>query len=76
MRLEAACLLIASCLTTLGAATPPNQLERQRPVLDPQGIPSSKRVPGTNNATYGSVPTFNQLFEIEYLEIAPSPIEV
>lgn len=76
MRLEATYLLVTSCLATLGAATPPTQLERQQPVLDPQVLPSRKRVPGTNNATYGSVPTFNQLFEIEYLEIAPSPIEV
>jgi hypothetical protein len=34
------------------------------------------RVPGTNNATYGPVPEANQLFEIEFLEIAPSPFQV
>jgi hypothetical protein len=33
-------------------------------------------VPGTNNATYGPVPEADQLFEIEFLEIAPSPFRV
>ncbi|KAK4982900.1 hypothetical protein LTR50_007526 [Elasticomyces elasticus] len=34
------------------------------------------RVPGTNNATYGPVPKAEQIFEVEFLEIAPSPIPV
>ncbi|KAK4994554.1 hypothetical protein LTR66_005443 [Elasticomyces elasticus] len=34
------------------------------------------RVPGTNNATYGPVPKAEQIFEVEFLVIAPSPIPV
>jgi len=76
MRLKVTFFLVASFLATLSAATPSNELGRQRPVMNLQVLPSKIRVPGTNNATYGSVPTFNQLFEIEFLEIAPSPIKV
>jgi hypothetical protein len=32
------------------------------------------KVPGHNNATYGPVPKADQLFQVEFLEIAPSPI--
>ncbi|KAF2813235.1 uncharacterized protein BDZ99DRAFT_460514 [Mytilinidion resinicola] len=32
------------------------------------------KVPGHNNATYGPVPKASQLFEIEFLEITPSPV--
>jgi hypothetical protein len=35
---------------------------------------SALKVPGHNNATYGPIPKDSQLFEIEFLEIAPSPI--
>ncbi|KAI1744723.1 hypothetical protein F4680DRAFT_443995 [Xylaria scruposa] len=31
-------------------------------------------VPGNNNVTYGPVPKEEQLFQVEFLEIAPSPI--
>ncbi len=34
------------------------------------------QVPGTNNATFGPVPRSEQLFEIEFLSIAPSPWEL
>jgi hypothetical protein len=33
-------------------------------------------VRGTNNATYGPVPKSDQLINIEFLEIAPSPLLV
>lgn len=32
------------------------------------------RVCGHNNATYGPVPKDEQLFSVEFLEIAPTPI--
>jgi len=35
---------------------------------------STLKVPGHNNATYGPVSKESQLFEIEFFEIAPSPI--
>jgi hypothetical protein len=34
------------------------------------------KVPGNNNATYGPVPKAEQLLDIEFLDIAPSPIPV
>lgn len=37
-------------------------------------IMQANRVPGSNNATYGPVPVGEQIFDIEYLEIAPWPI--
>ncbi|KAK1752637.1 hypothetical protein QBC47DRAFT_463182 [Echria macrotheca] len=35
-----------------------------------------ERVPGDNEAVYGPIPKAEQIFHIEFLEIAPSPIEV
>ena len=32
------------------------------------------KVPGSNNATFGPVPESQQIFKIEFLEIAPLPI--
>lgn len=32
------------------------------------------KVPGHNNATYGPVPKEDQIFDVEFLEIAPTPI--
>jgi hypothetical protein len=34
------------------------------------------KVPGNNNATYGPVPQAEQLLDIEFLDMAPSPIPV
>jgi hypothetical protein len=34
------------------------------------------KVPGNNNATYGPVPKAEQLMQVEFLDIAPSPIPV
>jgi len=32
------------------------------------------KVPGSNNATFGPVPESQQIFKIDFLEIAPLPI--
>ncbi|SPN99081.1 uncharacterized protein DNG_02120 [Cephalotrichum gorgonifer] len=40
------------------------------------GVEGADRISGNNNATYGPVPRDEQLFRIELLEIAPSPIPV
>ncbi|RYP80337.1 hypothetical protein DL769_002517 [Monosporascus sp. CRB-8-3] len=42
-------------------------------MAEPEG---ALKVPGHNNATYGPVPKVDQLFQVEFLEIAPSPIPV
>lgn len=51
----------------------------QKPLVQVESINEQEaalKVPGTNNATYGPTPKASQLFEIEYLEVAPSPIPV
>ncbi len=35
-----------------------------------------RKVPGSNNATYGPVPRSEQLFHVDFLSIAPSPWEL
>ncbi|RYP23412.1 hypothetical protein DL765_001117 [Monosporascus sp. GIB2] len=42
-------------------------------MTEPQG---TVKIPGHNNATYGPIPKGDQLLQIEFLEIAPSPIPV
>lgn len=52
---------------------------RQLPSKSPGKLISpdqADRPYGTNNATYGPVPKAEQLFDIEFLEIAPSPFLV
>lgn len=52
---------------------------RQLPLKSPGKLISpnqADRPYGTNNATYGPVPKAEQLFDIEFLEIAPSPFLV
>lgn len=37
---------------------------------------TTKNVPGHNNATFCRVPRGEQLFQVEFLEIAPDPVPV
>jgi hypothetical protein len=73
-------LLAATSLLASLSSTSPTRSEHQLPILaddNANTLPSnSSRVYGNNNATYGPVPRQEQLFQIEYLEIAPSPFEV
>jgi hypothetical protein len=34
----------------------------------------NEKVPGHSDATYGPVPKANQIFEVEFVDIAPTPI--
>jgi hypothetical protein len=47
-----------------------------QPIATHEQQPQTKaaRVPGSNNATFGPVPEAQQIFKIEFLEIAPLPI--
>ena len=66
-----ACLVsIASPLQTTAVHQLPFQNNIGKP---PATFRSPSGPPGTNRATYGPVPKSQQLFEIEYLEFAPSP---
>ncbi|KAK4987767.1 hypothetical protein LTR50_004420 [Elasticomyces elasticus] len=53
--------------------------DEQQPLVHVDSMATSEtalRVPGTNNATYGPVPKTEQIFYVEFLEIAPSPVPV
>jgi hypothetical protein len=73
-------LLRALAVVLCSASKSPTHDEHQLPFLaddNANTLPSkSSRVYGNNNATYGPVPEEEQLFKIEFLEIAPSPFEV
>lgn len=75
--LRALAVVLYSASISSASLTPS---EHQLPFLadnNAKALPSnSSRVYGNNNATYGPVPREEQLFQIEFLEIAPSPFEV
>ena len=67
------------------AVARPHSLSEQAPVLASlEGTASTImasadqqiRVPGNNNATFCTVSKEKQLFDIEFLEVAPSPLPV
>jgi hypothetical protein len=51
------------------------QSDHQLPFLSESSASARIRIPGTNNATYGPVPGAEQLFDIEFLELAPFPFK-
>jgi hypothetical protein len=67
---------------TAAAAAPASHNDNQHPLtknktITMPGAESSKQgVPGHNDAFYGPAPKAEQIFDIEFLEIAPSPIPV
>jgi len=71
-----------SALGLTAAAAAPASHDIQHPLtknntITMPGAESSKQgVPGHNDAFYGPVPKAEQIFDIEFLEIAPSPIPV
>jgi len=81
MKLGSILFLSALTITTTALATPAshyNDDDIQHPLTETmnEGESSRQRVPGDNDAYYGPVPKTEQIFEIEFLEIAPSPIPV
>jgi hypothetical protein len=68
----------ACCFAVLSKASPTQDVLR-RPFTGTEAVRRLEapiRVPGTNNATYGPVPKIDQLFQIEFLELAPLPFQV
>jgi hypothetical protein len=66
-------------LTALAVAGPLGHVIGQQPLSMLETMAEQQgrgRIPGHNNATYGPIPEKDQLFRIEFLEIAPSPIPV
>ncbi|KAI0517223.1 hypothetical protein F5B22DRAFT_603767 [Xylaria bambusicola] len=70
--------LLCTVPIQLTAARPPSSIaQHQKHFAQIETIPKVEQkseVPGHNNVTYGPVPLEDQLFQIESLEIAPSPI--
>ena len=81
-------LLIFNALTLplTAAAVPTSPNDMQHPLTEnittsesrtSSSSPSPKQfVPGHNNAYYGPIPLPSQIFDIDFLEIAASPIPV
>jgi len=75
--------IFSLCALSLNAA-PASHNNIQHPLAENKpititmpGAESSKQgIPGHNGAFYGPVPKAEQIFDIEFLEIAPSPIPV
>lgn len=63
---------VVICIAALVGAQP----VQQEPLLSTENIMAQPdKVFGHNNATYGPVPKEDQLFSVEFLEIAPTPIQ-
>jgi hypothetical protein len=68
---------LASILSLASFCTPwHTQDNGQVPFNELESLERPGYVRGTNNATYGPVPKPDQLMNIEFLEIAPSPFLV
>lgn len=68
------------CAATLAVANPTQSSSYQVPLAETKANDNNMAaaikdaIPGHNDATYGSIPKEDQAFEIEFLEIAPTPI--
>lgn len=64
--------LFATCVAFLVGA----QVGQQEPLLSNKIMaqPKVDKVPGHSDAIYGPVPKEDQIFRVEFLEIAPTPI--
>ena len=73
---------LSTLILMAGVAALDSHNDIQHPLTQNQAITmpgaesSELRIPGHNDAFYGPVPKAKQIFDIEFLEIAPSPIPV
>lgn len=68
---------LCAALAALDIVATASPIIQQQPLTQAEAMATPEgalKVPGHNNATYGPVPKADQLFEIEFLEIAPSPL--
>ncbi|RAH68025.1 uncharacterized protein BO66DRAFT_421893 [Aspergillus aculeatinus CBS 121060] len=63
-------LSLCTAVLTFSSKAHPTQQE----LLTSDDLMADERVPGDNDAIYDAVPKNDQIFEIEFLEIAPTPI--
>jgi hypothetical protein len=75
MRRSVVWLVAAASLFACFGSASLAQSDHQQSFLPESSTSARIRVPGTNNATHGSVPKTKQLFGIELLELAPSPFK-
>lgn len=77
MKLIVAHVLIL-CATVLTTANPVQLSSHQVPLAEANGNNMAgavnDKVPGHSDATYGPVPKKDQIFKVEFLDIAPTPI--
>ncbi|KAJ8128591.1 hypothetical protein O1611_g5043 [Lasiodiplodia mahajangana] len=71
--------IICVVLAQLAAARPPRSINEQQFLGQVETMSESQQkedssVPGHNNFTYGPVPEKNQLFQLDFLEVSPSPM--
>ncbi|GLB11816.1 hypothetical protein AtubIFM57258_008686 [Aspergillus tubingensis] len=62
------------CTATLAALAKTNPTQQELLVNEDIMAKQDNMVPGHNNAIYDTVPKDDQIFKIEFLEIAPTPI--
>lgn len=66
--------LLVACAAALALVSPVEQ-RPQQPLVDAEIMAEQlDKVPGHSDAVYAVVPKEDQLFKIEYLDIAPTPI--
>lgn len=62
--------LCVAALAVLSVAKP----VQQKPFVGEDAMVKQDKVPGHNDAIYDAVPKEDQILDIEFLEIAPTPI--
>lgn len=75
------CLLSLCAVSAyLAASRPPDSIFKQQQLLGQvETMPDSdenRGVFGNNNFTYGPVPRKDQWFDVEFLEVSPTPIDM
>ena len=73
--------IIISTFSFLSATKPFGSLEQASAAASLQSLTMATigegvRVPGNNNATFCTVSSEKQLFDVEFLEVVPSPLPV
>jgi len=56
------------------AITSHTKLPQQKSLFNVDIMAKKEKVPGHSDAVYGSVPKEDQLLDVEFLDIAPTPI--
>lgn len=66
--------ILSLCTAALAALAKTNPTQQELLLGENIIVQPDNRVPGHNDAIYDTVPKDDQIFKIEFLEIAPTPI--